>query len=284
MKKIILILMAICFHVNAFTQTVVEPDFIGDVLVVLPSDTLKLEHHLTQEKTRANAALFLVGIGKVSTKLTIDGVTSNTKFKNSEKPFLVARVHDNNVSPHAIIQIFKFNAENNHRTAELTSWTTFGGTSSNNLTYVNYNVSKYGESSLKITFDKIDAGEYGIIIRNGVNRDESTAVVSSFTIISDNIIDSRWTPRYSKIHVILHENAEVFKISSDAINKQEIHKDMFSSSPIVLKKNKKRVLVHQVELILQKNVTEIGYVIYDKASMYYYLVHESYISSFHKKE
>ena len=279
MKKVITLIISLILSLDCsvFAQKLKEPDFIGDIMAVLPYDTLNLEHHLTQEKTRANAALWLTGIGKVSTKLVIDGSYSNTRIKNGEKPFLIVKVHDNNVSPTSIIQIFKFKVENNRRTAELNSWTTFGGASANNLTYVNYNVTKYGESSIKITFEKIDVGEYGILVRNGTTRDEAAPVISSFAIISDNLIASEWSSNYSQIKVVVREKAEIFKIPQDAVNKHEVHRDILSSQPVVWNKKKKLSLLYKVDLLHEKHVVDVAYVLYDKGTMWYYLVHESNI-------
>ena len=65
---------------------------------------------------------------------------------------------------------------------ELSSLSTFGGASSNNLELLPYTAKKYGESSYLITLKEKPVGEYGITVRNPNSLDEKNIIVASFGI------------------------------------------------------------------------------------------------------
>lgn len=71
MKRLLLLAALLCAAATTRAQMpeVPEPDFIGEVVAVLPDgSTAKLEKETVQMRTRANAGVLIVGIGKAKTK------------------------------------------------------------------------------------------------------------------------------------------------------------------------------------------------------------------------
>lgn len=164
-------------------DSVNEPEFIGEVILVKPDNTAtNLEKTTVQIKTKAGASMYIVGIGKVKTRINIEGKLARTRVNQNDDFQLIMRAVDNNTDPMSIISIFQMEVKGKNRRAELSSMSTFGGNSSNNLELTSFSAKKYGESSYIITLSEKEAGEYGIIIRNPNSLDESTTVVSTFGI------------------------------------------------------------------------------------------------------
>ena len=166
MKIKLLFLISILFCTGSYAQeTVTEPDFIGEVLVLNPDNsTTPLEKATVKIKTKANASVYLVRLHQ------------GDDFK------LIVRAVDNNTDPMSIINIFQFETGKKVRKAELSSLSTFGGASSNNLELLPYTAKKYGESSYLITLKEKPVGEYGITVRNPNSLDEKNIIVASFGI------------------------------------------------------------------------------------------------------
>lgn len=185
MKTIVLSSFCILFScLSVFAQEPVsEPDFIGEVIMVKPDNTTEsLEKSTVQITTKAGASLYIVGIGKVKTRINIDGCCARVRVNKDDDFKLIIRAVDNNTDPISIISIFEFEKKGKIRRAELSSSSTFGGVSNNNLEPIEFTAKKYGESSYLITLENKSAGEYGIIVRNPNTLDEKTTIVTTFGI------------------------------------------------------------------------------------------------------
>ena len=184
MRIKLLFLISILFCTGSYAQeTVTEPDFIGEVLVLNPDNsTTPLEKATVKIKTKANASVYLVGMGKVKTKINVDGPSAQVRLHQGDDFKLIVRAVDNNTDPMSIINIFQFETGKKVRKAELSSLSTFGGASSNNLELLPYTAKKYGESSYLITLKEKPVGEYGITVRNPNSLDEKNIIVASFGI------------------------------------------------------------------------------------------------------
>ena len=184
MRIKLLFLISILICTGSYAQeTVTEPDFIGEVLVLNPDNsTTPLEKATVKIKTKANASIYLVGMGKVKTKINVDGPSAQVRLHQGDDFKLIVRAVDNNTDPMSIINIFQFETGKKVRKAELSSLSTFGGASSNNLELLPYTAKKYGESSYLITLKEKPVGEYGITVRNPNSLDEKNIIVASFGI------------------------------------------------------------------------------------------------------
>lgn len=185
MKKILSSLfMILIVTVNAQAQTVQEPDFVGECIMVKKDDsTLPLEKQLSQNRVVASTGLILTGFGKVRSQIQIDGCCSATKINKDDQVKLIIRNVDNMTDPLAIIQIFKMEVKKKYRRAELASVNSFGSAKSNNLDYVSFTGKKFGTSSYLLTMTSaLTPGEYGITISNPNALDQKQTVVSTFAV------------------------------------------------------------------------------------------------------
>ncbi|MDR2126923.1 MAG: hypothetical protein LBP63_08850 [Prevotellaceae bacterium] len=184
MKKVVLTI--VCFIsvcLLSYAQEIEEPDFTGEVLVVKDGESLGiLEKNTVKVKTKAGASVYLTGIGSVKSRITVEGCCAKRVLKSSDDFKFVIKAVDNNTDPIAVISIFKFDEKKNERRAEVSSASTFGGGSSNNLNYVEFSAKKYGTSSYLITLNEKQAGQYGITVKNPNALDEKNLIVSSFAI------------------------------------------------------------------------------------------------------
>lgn len=184
MKTTFTFFILLFFSLSVYSQNpVAEPEFIGEVIMLKPdSDPQSLEKNTVQVKTKAGASVYIVGIGKVKTRINLEGCCAKARANKDEDFQLVVKAVDNNTDPISIISIFEMEKKGKNRRAELSSASTFGGTSSNNLDVVQFVGKKYGESSYIITLKEKVAGEYGIIVRNPNTLDEKTTIVATFGI------------------------------------------------------------------------------------------------------
>lgn len=186
MKLRSLVVAAMClFGMTTFAQDVTEPEFIGEVLYVAEGQTpAKLEKARATVKTKLGASVYLTGIGKAKGWMYVEGASSPVKV-NSASPRFVVRAVDNNSDPMAVVSLFKFTATKKDRKAEVSSVSTLGGSSSNNMDYVPFDAKKYGESSyLLVPSVKMESGEYGITVSNPNNKDEKSVIVSCFSYVA----------------------------------------------------------------------------------------------------
>lgn len=184
MKRFFLLSLFYVISFISYAQAEVkEPDFIGESFILQSDNSpLKLEKETVQIKTRAGASVYIVGIGKVKSKIQIDGCCSNSRIGTKNDLNIVVRAVDNETDPLSIVHIFKFDSKRKKRLAELASAGTFSGGSNNNLEYVKFEGAKYGESSYNLSVSSIEPGEYGVIVTNPNSLDEKTTIVSTFGI------------------------------------------------------------------------------------------------------
>jgi hypothetical protein len=182
-KKLLTIICLFFVCIFSYAQEIEEPDFIGEVAVVKDGKSIGiLEKNTVKMKTKAGASVYLTGIGAVKTRITVEGCCAKTIIKNSDDFKFIIRAVDNNTDPISIISIFRFEGKKNERRAEMSSVTTFGGGSANNLDYVSFSAKKYGTSSYSVVINEKRAGQYGIIVRNPNSLDEKNVIVASFAI------------------------------------------------------------------------------------------------------
>ncbi len=182
MKKFILG-MIFLLSLSSFAQ-VKEPTFVGEAFILKGDNSaLHLEKEQVKLKTRAGVGLYLVGIGKVKTKIDVAGCCSGASYSPENEIKLVVRAVDNETDPLSIIQVFKFDKKKKKRLAELASIGTFSGGSSNNLDYLKFRGEKYGEKSYLLTINNFERGaEYGVIVSNPNSLDQKNIIVSTFGI------------------------------------------------------------------------------------------------------
>lgn len=178
--------MMVLFAVNISAQipNVEEPEFAEQILI-LNSDTngelLARENGSIQ--TKAGASLYLTGIGKVKSRLTLKGTKSVSKTKGGKTTKLIVKAKDNATDPNSFINVFKFEIKGDERRYQLAEAGTLSKTESNNIASIDYNAKKYKESSYYIVMNDLEPGEYGIIIGDPNNANTKNGMkVTTFTV------------------------------------------------------------------------------------------------------
>lgn len=166
MKKVLLFLSFCVFVICSKAQvTVAEPDF-AEQTIVLTSDSegVLLPRESGAIKAKAAASLYLTGIGKVKSRITLDGNTSKVKVAQQNPVRFIVRGVDNLTDPKSFISFFKFEVKKKKRQAQIAEVGTFSGSSVNSLSNIDFNAKKYGKSSYLIVIDDLEPGEYGIVL------------------------------------------------------------------------------------------------------------------------
>lgn len=184
MKKLIpiFLLSLFCFCVSTNAQKL-EPEFIGEVNLVSKDSTATiLDKENVQISTKAGASLYIVGIGSVKSRITINSPRAKVRASSTEPVTLIVRAVDNNSDPLSVVSLFKFDIKGKKRRAELSKSNTFGGNTEGNLKYIRYKAKKYGKSSYLLTCQKLESGEYGIMVNNPNDKDEKNIIVACFGV------------------------------------------------------------------------------------------------------
>ena len=187
MKKLFISLIVALTSVTgmmAQSIKVAEPEFAEETLL-LTSDSkgVKLSRENGTIKTKAGASLYLTGIGKVKSRLTLKGVKSTSKAVGGSTTRLIIKAADNKTDPNSFISVFKFEVKGKERRYQLAEAGTLSKTESNNLSSVEYNAKKYGESSYYIVLEGLTAGEYGIVIGDPNHENTKNGMkVTTFTV------------------------------------------------------------------------------------------------------
>lgn len=185
MKKIFYaaLLGALLGFVPARAIEIPEPDFIGEVVAILPDGSAsKLEKETVLIRTRANASATILGVGKAKTKLIIDSPEAAVRLPAGDAIRFIVKAVDNDTDPISIINVFRFEANKKRRLAELSSVSSFGSVKANKLERLRFTAEKYGEKSYLLTLIDKPAGEFGITVSNPNNLDEKGTIVSTFAI------------------------------------------------------------------------------------------------------
>ena len=107
MKKLFLSLIVALTSVTglmAQSITVAEPEFAEETLL-LTSDSqgVTLSRENGTIKTKAGASLYLTGIGKVKSRLTLKGIKSTSKAVGGSTTRLIIKAADNKTDPNSFI-------------------------------------------------------------------------------------------------------------------------------------------------------------------------------------
>ena len=167
MKKLFIAFICTLFAMNISAQVSVEEPEFAEQTLLLTSDSqgVLLSRENATIKTKAGASLYLTGIGKVKSRLTLKGIKSTSKVTgNIGTTKIIIKAKDNDTDPNSFISIFKFEIKGKERRYQLAEAGTLSKTETNNLATIEYNASKYGQSSYLIVLNDLEPGEYGIIM------------------------------------------------------------------------------------------------------------------------
>lgn len=139
-----------------------EPEWALDILYYdsLYPKGMQLEKLHGEEKTNGNAALYVTGIGKVSSKVVFSGPESSVRIIESDTLVFIARYTSNEINPSEVINLYKVSSTKKKREIETGSVGTFSGFSTDDLERVSFSAEKYGEHSYIIYVTNLQPGEY----------------------------------------------------------------------------------------------------------------------------
>lgn len=174
--------MGVCAQV-----TVAEPDFAEETLLLTSDNSGKLlNRENATVKTKAGASLYLTGIGKVKSRLTLPGKTSTSKLKAGKDARLVIRAKDNETDPNSFINIFRFDVKGKERRYQLAESGTLSKTEVNSLSNIEYQAKRYGKKSYLILLNDLEPGEYGIVFGDPNNVTGKNGLkVTTFTVAEE---------------------------------------------------------------------------------------------------
>lgn len=162
-----------------------EPEF-AEQIALLTSDTTSviLERENGYIKTKAGASLYLTGIGKIKSRITIDGIKSISKITGSKNTKLIVKAEDNKTDPKSFINVFKFDIyKNKERRYQLAEVGTLSATKTNNLSSVDFDAKKYGEASYLLSLSDLTPGEYGILLGDPNKENTKNSMkITTFTV------------------------------------------------------------------------------------------------------
>ena len=165
--------------------TAPEPEFSEETLLLTSdSEGVILKRENGYVKTKAGASLFLTGIGKVKSRLTLDGNKSVNYVKAKRTTRLILKAKDNTTDPNSFINIFKFDIyKNKERRYQLAEAGTLSASKTNNLASVDFKAKKYGESSYLLQLEDLEPGEYGIVIGDPNSQNTKNGMkVTTFSV------------------------------------------------------------------------------------------------------
>lgn len=168
MKKILLVAAMALFSFGVQAQVnVEEPEFSEETLLLTSDATaIKLPRESSKLKAKASASMYIVGIGKVKSRITIGSPKSPVqvdKQPSGEYRFII-KAESNSTDPKSFLSFFKFEQKSNRRQAQVGEAGTFSGSEENSLSNYDFVAKKYGKSSYLIKVSGLDSGEYGILI------------------------------------------------------------------------------------------------------------------------
>lgn len=176
--------VCLCLAANSQEISVPEPEFAEETLLLTSdSEATLLKRENGTIKTKAGASLYLTGIGKVKSRLTLAGITSSSTVKGSSKTRLIIKAKDNSTDPNSFINIFKFEVTGKERRYQLAEAGTLSKTETNNLASIEFKAKKYGEQSYLIILDDLTPGEYGIVIGDpNSDNTKNSMKVTTFSV------------------------------------------------------------------------------------------------------
>ena len=168
MKKFIITMVMVMVTINSIAQSNLEPEYIGQVVVVnADSTTMVLQKETTAMKTSSSkfGLIPLPGtslLDKSKCNLVVKGAESKTTLQKGRLTFIV-RAGKNDVDPKSVFGIFQFEVKKKNRQFQLAEAGMLSGMKSTiSFNTVPCEVKKYGEESYLVIIENAEPGQYGI--------------------------------------------------------------------------------------------------------------------------
>lgn len=168
MKNFFVSMMIAMATISGYAQENLEPEYIGQVVVVNADSTATLlQRETTEMKTMSSkfGMIPVMGSGlfdKTKSNLVIKGAVSKTMLEKGPLT-LIIRADNNNHDPKDVFGIFQFEVKKKQRLYTMAEGSVLGGIkSTTTFNTVPYEVKKYGSSSYFIVIQDAKPGQYGI--------------------------------------------------------------------------------------------------------------------------
>lgn len=169
MKRFVFTIALVAMNIAAFAQRNVEPEYIGQVVILnADSTTILLPTENMSPKTSSNMLGYIPVPGasllsKSKSDLVMKGAEAKTVVDGREV-VLIFRAADVNINPADLFAITKFEVKKKNRFITLAEGNLITGVKSNtNFNTENYEVKKFGNSSFMITLKNLAPGQYGVM-------------------------------------------------------------------------------------------------------------------------
>ena len=156
-------------------QDVVEPEFVGEAVLVKDGTSIPLD----KEYGRIKIGVSLVHNSWNTKSLSIDGKAAACRTEAGNVTLIVKAV-DNDSDPMAVITIYRLKSKSKSRKVDLSSDNSdqlFHSSKTYTKDIVKFTGKKYAKSSYMITAN-LTAGEYAIVFKNPNSVDEKNLLLA----------------------------------------------------------------------------------------------------------
>ncbi len=178
MKKLIVLLLLACgISVSGFAQApeYPEPEFIGDVVAILPDlTTRQLPKESLSPRKRTSTGAKWFGIGGTKDEMVLKGTRAVVRLKQDVGIAFIIKALGNDVDPMTAISIFQFKTTKKERVAEYAAVDAFGDHQMNKLERIPFTARKFGYNSYMVVLQGACNGEFGIMLNTPDNLTVST--------------------------------------------------------------------------------------------------------------
>jgi hypothetical protein len=167
----IAILMALTPFAFAQKLTNAEPEFVGQVLLVVDGDTpvQQLEKQKVSIVAKADIGLAIIGVRSGKEMNIVKGAASPVRTSKRTNVRLIVRVGDNSKDPTDIVNLFKMQQDKSKDKGKdkrvlIVAKVAVNKSSSLDIEMLHFKASKYGTGSFLLELPEMEPGEYALTL------------------------------------------------------------------------------------------------------------------------
>ena len=163
----IAILMALTPVAFAQKLTNAEPEFVGQVLLVVDGDTQakQLEKQKASTATKADIGPAIIHVRSGKGMNVVNGAASPVRTSKRTNVRLIVKVGDNSKDPADIVNLFKMQQDRGkEKRVLIVGKVLFNKSSSMDIEMLHFKASKYGTGSFLLELPEMEPGEYALTL------------------------------------------------------------------------------------------------------------------------
>jgi hypothetical protein len=163
----IAILIALSPFAFAQKLTNAEPEFVGQVLLVVGGDTpaQQLEKQKVSTATKADIGPAIIGVRSGKGMNVVKGAASPVRTSKRTNLRLIVKVGDNSKDPTDIVNLFKMQQDKGKdQRVLIVGKVVFNKSSSMDIQMLHFKASKYGTGSYLLELPEMELGEYAVTL------------------------------------------------------------------------------------------------------------------------